>query len=120
MTATDVESAIGQTDCIEAYYDGLIGGTGAVAAVVVPTHVRSGDIRRHFAQQQPSRTRVRKSADEFGLYASTAVHLGQEIERAYRPDAIAGNMPEGSLIEKPAGRCLSYHWRRFAVIVMTG
>lgn len=97
-----------------------------VAEEVVPTRVKREDIRRHFVQQRSSRTRVQKSADGFDPRASIAVHLEQEIERAYRPDVIAGNLLEGSLIEKPgaassnAGRCLSSHSRRVAVIVMTG
>lgn len=97
-----------------------------VAEEVVPTRVKREDIRRHFVQQPSSRTRVQKSADGFDPRASIAVHLEREIERACRPDVIAGSLPEGSSIEKPgaassdAGRCLSSHSRRVAAIATTG
>lgn len=125
-TAWDVKSAIGQTGCIGAYRDGLTEGIDAVAEVVVPTHVRCGDIHTHFVQQPPSRMRARKSADGFGPHASAVGRLELEIERACRPDEIAVNMPEGSLIEKSgagsssADRCPSCHSRQVAVIVTTG
>ena len=97
-----------------------------VAEEVVPTRVKREDIRRHSVRQPSSRTRAQKSADGFDPRASIAVHLEREIERAYRPDVIAGNLPEGSLIEKPgaasseAGRRLSSRSRRVAAIAMTG
>lgn len=125
-TARGVKSAIEQVGCIGACHDGPREGIEAVVVGVVPTHVRCVDIHRHLVQQPPTRTRVRTSADGFGPHASTVAHREREIERACHPDGIAGNVAEGSLIEKPgagsssAGCYPSDHSKEFAVIVTTG